>query len=96
MKTEDIISELESIELKISELRLALTEQELDKAKVKKEKKEELSIGDNVEVLNPNVGQEKFGKVIKINPETGWVTIKGRVLGLKIRRTKKYVKKITS
>ena len=67
---------------KIEELETLLADLKLELSASKTKKSNRLNVGEEVEVLNPNRGQEKRGTISKVNYLTGRATVdttKGKV-----------------
>ena len=75
-RTESIITKIEELEVQLQQLRIEL--EVLNKDTNHQEVKEDLKLGNEVVILNPKLGQERFGTVNKYNHNTGYVTIKTR------------------
>ena len=87
-----LIERIEELQDSLRELKLKI---ESATATENARANEEIVIGDWVKVLNPNITQESEGKVVKVNSDTGYLTIEGKRLKRRIVRKKKNVKKIT-
>ena len=75
MTSRKVIKKIEELEKQLADLKIELTQ---DKAK----KSDRLTVGDEVNVLNPGRGQESHGKISKVNYKTGRATVstaKGKI-----------------
>ena len=88
--TQRIAREIELVEERLRELRLALVNN------VEPSQHQELGVGDQVRVLNPNraLGQDPVAWVVKVNDESGFITVRGSIRGRKYRRKRKNLEKI--
>ena len=88
--TQRIAREIEIVEERLRELRLALVRN------AEPTPSQEFVIGDQVRVLNPNraLGQDPVAWVVKINDESGFITVQGSRRGRKYRRKRKNLEKI--
>lgn len=88
----DIIAKIIDIEEQLKELRLTLVEQEDER--IAERLATDLEVGDFARILNPSFGQESIGRVVKVNRNTGFVTLSGKRFGLRIIRKKNNLQKI--
>ena len=75
MSSRKVLEKIEALERQLADLKLELT-------KPKTKKSNRLVVGEEVDVLNPNRGQENRGTISKINYVTGCATVdtkKGKV-----------------
>ena len=75
MTSRKVLKKIEELEKQLADLKIELTKSEVQKTS-------RLDIGDEVSILNPGKGQEKHGKISKVNYRTGRATVttvKGKV-----------------
>ena len=89
-RTEGIITKIEELEIQLQQRRIEL--EVLNKDTNHQEVEKDLNLGDEVVILNPKSGQERFGTVIKYNHNTGYVTIKTKK-GKVIRKKDNVIRK---
>ena len=88
MRTDtELIDRLLEIEQELRELRLSIIERE--DGRLANHLATEIRVGDIVRILNPNFGQESVARVTKVNPDSGYYTLKGKRFGLTIIRKRK-------
>ena len=95
----DDIERIEEIEDLLKALKLSVLEQRVGTEQTSGEERRPshgLAVGDEVVVLNPRPGQERDGRITKVNNETGFVTIVGLNFGDRISRKHTNVRKIVS
>ena len=76
MSSRKVLEKIEELEKQLADLKLKLT-------KPKTKKSNRLTVREEVDVLNPNRGQENSGTISKINYITGRATVdtkKGKIL----------------
>ena len=75
MSSRKVLEKIEALERQLADLKLELT-------KPKTKKSNRLVVGEEVDMLNPNKGQENSGMISKINYVTGRATVdtkKGKI-----------------
>ena len=82
----DLIERLTELERELRELRLSITE--CEDRRLANQVAQELQVGDLVRILNPTFG-ETVGRVVKVNRDTEYYTLRGRRFGLRIIRKRK-------
>ena len=73
--TDQLLKKIEELEKQLADLKLELTQ-------AKPKKSDRLSVGEEVNVLNPGRGQESQGTISKVNYKTGRATVsttKGKI-----------------
>ncbi len=75
MTSRKVLKKIEELEKQLADLKIELSKSEVQKS-------DRLDVGDEVCILNPGRGQERHGKVSKVNYKTGRATVttvKGKV-----------------
>ena len=75
MTSRKVLKKIEELEKQLADLKIELTKSEVQKTS-------RLDIGDEVNILNPGKGQERHGKISKVNYRTSRATVttvKGKV-----------------
>ena len=75
MASKKVLKKIEELEKQLADLKLELT-------RAKPKKSDRLSVGEEVNVLNPGRGQESQGTISKVNSKTGRATVstaKGKI-----------------
>jgi len=80
---QDLIEKVELIEKLLREVRISLEEREIEHLDSLPSR--ELEIGERVRILNPSLGQDSFGTVVKVNSETERVTVAGKRFGTAVK-----------
>jgi len=94
---EEVVEKIEAVELLLRDLRLELEEtQDWRRTQDLQREEREIQVGDFVRIKNPGPFQEKEGQVVKVNHETGFVSVLGKKKKRRISRKKKNLEKIDS
>src|SRR5210317_60449 len=92
---EEVIVKIETIELLLRDLRLELEEtQDWRRTQELRRAEREIQVCDKVRIRNPGLLQDKEGEVLKVNHETGFVSVLGKKKRRTISRKKKNLEKI--
>ena len=92
---EEVVEKIEAVELLLRDLRLELEEtQDWRRAQDPKRGERGIQVGDLVRIKNPGPFQEKEGQVVKVNHESGFVSVLGKNKKRRITRKKKNLEKI--